>query len=309
MPKSIWTERRLERLFARYNHRFWQGRLTTARISITKLDDCQGKWDPRQREIRIDIDTHTSDRCVRSTLLHEMCHQAAPGGGHGSKFWVQLERLLRQKAPITVGFPEASHLGPLREDVVPKRFPLARRKMDRAAREAQRERDKFFREYEATHGKVDVINMEDQDIIAEFGDNQRAAFVPWLTILCDIGTQYGLLNVDGKPKNKWASRIIEEGQKAHRRVRREHLESERFQKLVDKSGTQTLDLVEEEAPPTETLTSSERQYVEKVKRKVSLRSLRAKACWRNAQLLMLHDDENRLRYWECGYDGRGIPHA
>jgi hypothetical protein len=57
------------------------------------------------------------------------------------------------------------------------------------------------------------------------------------------------------------------------------------------------------------LTDEERQYVEKVKRAAGIRSLRPKACWRNAQNLMLHDDEKRLRYWECGYDGAGIPHA
>jgi hypothetical protein len=232
--KSVWTERRLERLYARYNRRFWQGRLTTPRIRITNVEDgAIGEWVLRQREIRIDVDAHTSDRGIRHTLLHEMCHQAAsPGGGHGSKFWTQIERLLRQKAPITIGFPEASHLGPLREDVVPKRFPLARRKMERAARKAERGRAKFFRDYEATHGKRDVIHMDNQDLIAEFGDEQNAALHPWSTVLLNIGAENGLIDIDGKPKNKWAARIIEEGRKAHRRVRREHLECERFQKQM-----------------------------------------------------------------------------
>lgn len=230
MPKSAWTERRLERLFALYNRRFWQGALATPHIRITKMEDCLGRWNPRQRKIDIDIDAITSDRGIRATLLHEMAHQAAgAGAGHGSKFWAQIERLLRQKAPITIGFPEAPGVGRILEDTVPKRFPLARRKMNRVNAKAQRQLEKMW---QALGDENKVINMEDQDIIAEFGDNQSAAFVPWQTVLCNIGAQYGLLNVDGKPKNKWAARIIKEGQKAHRRVRREHLESERFQKQM-----------------------------------------------------------------------------
>jgi hypothetical protein len=58
----------------------------------------------------------------------------------------------------------------------------------------------------------------------------------------------------------------------------------------------------------EPLTDDERQYIEKLIQAIGRRSIRAKTCWRTAQLLMLYDqgEEKRLRYWECG---RPIPHA
>lgn len=55
-----------------------------------------------------------SDREIRSTMLHEMGHLAAndaAGPDHGSKFLAQIESLLRQKAPLTIGFPEAPQVG------------------------------------------------------------------------------------------------------------------------------------------------------------------------------------------------------
>src|SRR5579864_3548090 len=104
---SEWTEQRLQRLYARYNCRFWAGRLRAVRVRISDLADCYGEWDVEQQQIRIDIERHANnDREIRSTLLHEMAHVAA-GPWHKSKFWLQIERLLRQRAPITVGFPEA----------------------------------------------------------------------------------------------------------------------------------------------------------------------------------------------------------
>jgi hypothetical protein len=56
------------------------------------------------------------------------------------------------------------------------------------------------------------------------------------------------------------------------------------------------------------LTKEEQQYVEKsIAEMGGRRSIRAKACWRNAQrLLLIADDEKRLCYWECGLP---IPHA
>ena len=58
---------------------------------------------------------------------------------------------------------------------------------------------------------------------------------------------------------------------------------------------------------SETLTESEREYVEKLIRDIGgRRAIHVKACWRNAQRLILADTEKRLRYWECGFP---IPHA
>jgi hypothetical protein len=111
--KSLWTEQRLVYLFVRYNRRFWRGRLPKVRVCAVALEGSLGEWDTEEREIRIDV-RHQSDREIRSTMLHEMAHLAAnatAGHDHGSKFWAQIERLLRQKAPITIGFPEAPQVG------------------------------------------------------------------------------------------------------------------------------------------------------------------------------------------------------
>ena len=55
------------------------------------------------------------------------------------------------------------------------------------------------------------------------------------------------------------------------------------------------------------LTDSERAYIESLISAVGgRRSIRAQACWRNAQWLLVADKEKRLRYCECGFP---IPHA
>ena len=82
---SKWTEHRLQRLFVRYNCRFWHGRLRGVRVCISPLERCYGQWVYKHREIRIDIERHENDREIRSTLLHEMCHVAA-GPDHNTKF-------------------------------------------------------------------------------------------------------------------------------------------------------------------------------------------------------------------------------
>ena len=134
---SNWTEPRLQRLFVRYNRRFWHGRLRGVRVCISPLERCYGQWVYKHREIRIDIDLHKgNDREIRSTPLYEMCHVAA-GPGHNSKFWLEIERLLGRRAPINVGFPETDGLQ-IVENAIPKRFPLARHQLNRVHRQQQR---------------------------------------------------------------------------------------------------------------------------------------------------------------------------
>jgi predicted SprT family Zn-dependent metalloprotease len=98
-----------------------------------------GRFDPRTHTIKIDVARHRSDRELRSTLLHEMCHVAAHrkgGRGHDVKFFEQLEQLLRKKAPITIEDPEAGKAR-VQSELVPARFPLLKRKMDRIAAKEQ----------------------------------------------------------------------------------------------------------------------------------------------------------------------------
>jgi len=142
--KSAWTEERLERLFVQYNRRFWGGRLPKIHIRIRNLGGFHGRIEWEHREILIDIDSHSTDREIRDTLLHELCHLAtARKRGHGSAFWAEVEKLLRQKAPITAGCPEAPGLKILK-DVVPTRFPLARRLMQKAERKRARDVEKWL---------------------------------------------------------------------------------------------------------------------------------------------------------------------
>jgi hypothetical protein len=61
------------RLFERYNHRFWSGRLegwtVTGRESFAGT---YGKCDPSRPVILVNLSTHDSDFGVRATVVHEM---------------------------------------------------------------------------------------------------------------------------------------------------------------------------------------------------------------------------------------------
>jgi hypothetical protein len=231
LKTEMWTEPRLQLLFARYNRRFWRGLLPSVRARIAKLVDCYGEWDEERGEIRIDINRHPNDREVRSTLLHEMIHVVA-GEGHGSKFWFQIERLLRQKAPVTISFPETGGLENFK-DAVPSRFPFARRALNAAHERQLRDREKAART-DRESGFDDVI-MTDQDVAREFGECDAAA-LPWKRALWIVGSNFGLLDVDRRPKNRWAANIIEQGRKIHRQARREVLETRRIKTEFSAQG-------------------------------------------------------------------------
>jgi hypothetical protein len=218
---SEWTEQRLQRLYARYNCRFWAGRLPAVRVCISNLAVCYGEWDVGQWQIKIDIERHESnDREIRATLLHEMAHVAA-GPGHNSKFWLQIERLLRQRAPITVGFPEAGGLQ-IVKNAVPKRLPQARRLLNKAHQQQQRRL-----EAQARRSGVQDITLTDEDLVREFADTDMAA-LPWSRALWIVGSRYGLLDVDGRPKDRRSTTIISRGKKVHYKTRRDVLETLRI---------------------------------------------------------------------------------
>jgi hypothetical protein len=216
--KTAWTITRLERLYARYNRQFWRGRLRNTPVRIAPMDGNLGLYQENPGKITVDIRKHKSDRQVRSTLLHEMAHAAADernGEVHGSKFWSQIERLLRQNAPITVGFSETQDLRILR-NVVPQCFPLARRAMNTAHRRHQQELEKEAREPRES-GITDQY-VTDEDIVGEF---KNAAYdgLPWRAALRAVGREYGLIDVDGAPVNQRAKGIFARGRMAHRRAR------------------------------------------------------------------------------------------
>ena len=122
MPKTVWTDKRLGRLYELYNQRYWKGKLPSYAVSIAAME-YWGQCFRERQSICIDIDRHKTDNQTRSTLLHEMAHAASTTGlAHGYQFWAQIEHLLRQQAPINVSFSEAPGVGNV-VDAIPKRCP------------------------------------------------------------------------------------------------------------------------------------------------------------------------------------------
>ena len=223
--KTIWTAKRLERLYARYNCHFWKGRLPHIPVRIAQMDGLQGLYEEKPQRITLDIKEHKSDREVRGTLLHEMAHAAAGEEAseiHGSKFWSQIEHLLRQNAPITVGFPETPDLRILK-DAIPRRFPLACGMVNKAHERHQQEVEKQARKLRK-RGFADRY-VRDEDIVQHFRD--AAVTLTWSSALPEVGLEYGLIDV--APANKWSLDIIAKGRSAHRRARAQVLAERRLE--------------------------------------------------------------------------------
>ena len=70
--KSAWTEERLQSLFARYNRKYWRGKLPVHRLVIATIPKARGQCDSRRKVITSDVERNRNDRDVRSTVLHEM---------------------------------------------------------------------------------------------------------------------------------------------------------------------------------------------------------------------------------------------
>lgn len=228
--KNEWTERRLQRLFGHYNRRFWRGRLPSVHIRIRELDGPYGEIEWKRREVRIDVRFHKTNREIRATLLHEMAHLAtAHKAGHGSEFWRQIEHLLRQQAPITVDSPETPGLNILK-DVVPRRFPLARRMMNRAEKQRERKVLKLARD-----SGLKIVNIGEGDIIQRF-EYAVLENLTWPQALFVVGRENGLTDVDGKPTNRWAADLIAKGRRAYVRSRRDHLRYEKRRRELEAAG-------------------------------------------------------------------------
>lgn len=58
----------------------------------------------------------------------------------------------------------------------------------------------------------------------------------WRKALVTVGDENALLDVDGKPKNRWAAAIIAKGRTAHARRRREVLYDKRQQRQFIETG-------------------------------------------------------------------------
>jgi hypothetical protein len=121
-----------------------------------------------------------------------MAH-AASRSGHTVPFFAQLERLLKRRAPVKVDAAEAGQAEIL-ADIVPKRFPLLRAKMQRAENRRARDVLKYMREE-----KLKGHTVTDDMIVTRFQD--AALELTWKQALIAIGLQYGLTDESGRPVN------------------------------------------------------------------------------------------------------------
>jgi SprT-like family len=224
-----WTQRRLEILFQEYNAQYFNGRLKNWGVAIGSLDKhkaiglCESAW----KQLHIDTDriqiaaesSASADDEVRSTLLHEMAHAAARRMGHGYEFWEQIEKLLRQGAPVTLDSPEAPSSINF-TDIIPKKFPLSRKAMEEL--EIQRAR-KVEQYAEKNHLKTQVVT--DEHIITSFVDAAFSMpFASEVDVVSAVAERYGLFDISGKPKNSWAANIIVHGKKAYRDIKKDDFE-------------------------------------------------------------------------------------
>jgi predicted metal-dependent hydrolase len=91
----------VRRAYRRYNERYWNGELpASVSINFAKLKRCSGLT-KGNGEIFLDPAQHFDDRALRHSLLHEMLHIASlDHPAHNLAFWEEVERILRQGAPI-----------------------------------------------------------------------------------------------------------------------------------------------------------------------------------------------------------------
>lgn len=105
-----WPEARLVREFRYLRQRYWPGRLLDFEVSaMTDIDEAalvtfRGRCDLKAKRIIINLPWHCSDRHVRETILHELCHAAAEPwnsrGAHDVYFFLEIDKLLAVGAPI-----------------------------------------------------------------------------------------------------------------------------------------------------------------------------------------------------------------
>jgi len=215
MAKTKWTQNRLTNLFRRYNKNYWNSSLDSWIVGVKKLQDFVGICCRKEKEIWIDIAAHKTDLEVRETLLHEMAHAADKSKSkiaHGYGFWEQIERLLEQGAPLNVSFSEMpSHTFPL--SAIPKKFKRCRAVAEKLEKTRERETSRII-----CQERLMVREISDEDILEEFADYE-AGQVVWQVALRKIGLDYGLVDVEGRPVDERAERIIKKGYQKHKYVR------------------------------------------------------------------------------------------
>lgn len=222
--KTVWTEERLQQLFARYNNVYWNGRLPIYRVAVADMTDAIGLCNRKQKQITIDVERQKSDQEIRSTLLHEMAHAAAfvhGSHGHDPKFFAQVEKLLRMRAPIAIHTGEAGGAR-IFANLVPARFPLLKRKIDRL----EAKRSKAIENYVAQRNlSWETITRE--DVLRRFED--AAGELTWKKALIAVGLENGMVDDTGRPLTG-SQPLLVKAKRAHSRARRDYLRAEKARK-------------------------------------------------------------------------------
>lgn len=105
---TTWTLQRLERLYARYNRQFCEGRLPHIPVCIAQIETL-GLYEVKPHRITLKIADHQNDREVRTTLSHEMAHAAVDDKGskaHGSRFWGRSSISFARTRLLPLAFPK-----------------------------------------------------------------------------------------------------------------------------------------------------------------------------------------------------------
>jgi len=226
MKKTQWTNRRLERLFLRYNKRYWEDRLPHYKVAIRKMRDALGLCKLSIRKIYIDTNHISSDRMIHSVLLHEMAH-AAEGiagkwyGSHNNiQFLSELEKLLEKGAPIRIGSGELPDHNFLSR-AIPARFPLLRQAMKRA---------EVMEKKEFPQLKIPLPEVDPVKVAWRF---EMLAKYEWDKALAAGNRFFGLCDALNTPINGRAEDLISIGKTAHEAARRKLLMLiEEFERLA-----------------------------------------------------------------------------
>jgi len=193
--------------------------LPVYRFVIATMRDAMGLCDSTQKVITIDVERHKSDREVRSTVLHEMAHAAADirgSRGHDSRFFAEVEKLLYLGAPIAIDIPEAGGVRML-ANLVPSRFPLLKRKIDRLEARRSSAIEKLIVER-----NLQARLITDDDILGDF--EEAAMELTWRKAVIAVGLENGLVDETGRPLTRWSRRVLDKAKSRHARARRNYLQ-------------------------------------------------------------------------------------
>ena len=244
-----WTNERLQRLYERYNLRFFDARVRGYTVRVCKLRTASlGECHRAKRTIRIDVWKHARDRDVRCTLLHELAHAAVRSwdlrnGGHGYAFWKVLEQLLRQHAPISIGCPEANgHF--IFSQAIPPEFPLCRRRMESVNRRARRGSEEKVR----THSMALL-----PDVLARI---RMYPDRPWPAARLILSRFFPLIDLRGKPLNPVAASLLRQAKRAHEEEQRRFLAA----KMQVIEAAKTMSLKKVLGTPGSTMAATEVAY-------------------------------------------------